>query len=79
MILTALIDNTRLENRADLAVERGLSLHIETNGLELLKIENVDAAVISHRHYDHCNGVTHFLDKNSKAQVYFRECKETNY
>jgi len=67
MILTALIDNTRLENRADLAVERGLSLHIETNGLELLKIENVDAAVISHRHYDHCNGVTPLCQTSCRA------------
>lgn len=36
MILTALIDNTRLNNRADLAVESGLSLHIETLGRKIL-------------------------------------------
>lgn len=97
MILTALIDNTRLDDRTDLAVERGLSFHIKTMGQEILfdagsskafcdnaillgiKMEDVDAAIISHRHHDHCNGVTHFLDRNSKAQVYFRECAETDY
>ncbi|PTP70029.1 MBL fold metallo-hydrolase [Vibrio splendidus] len=97
MILTSLIDNTRLNNRTDLAIERGLSIHANTMGKSILfdagsseafcdnatllnvDINNVDAAVISHRHHDHCNGVTHFLDRNSKAQVYFRECEETNY
>lgn len=97
MILTALIDNTRLENRTDLAVERGLSLHIKTMGQEILfdagssnafcdnailldiKMADVDAAIISHRHHDHCNGITHFLDHNAKAQVYFRACAETDY
>lgn len=97
MILTSLIDNTRLNNRTDLAIERGLSIHASTMGKNILfdagsseafcdnatllnvDINNVDAAVISHRHHDHCNGVTHFLDRNSKAPVYFRECEETNY
>ncbi|PSU27185.1 MBL fold hydrolase [Photobacterium phosphoreum] len=97
MILTSLIDNTRLNNRIDLAIERGLSIHVSTMGKSILfdagsskafcdnatllnvDINNVDAAVISHRHHDHCNGVTHFLDRNSKAPVYFRECEETNY
>jgi len=44
-----------------------------------IEIQDVGAAVISHRHHDHCNGVAHFLDCNSKAQVYFRECEETDY
>lgn len=97
MRLTALVDNTRLENRTDLTVERGLSLHVNTMGRQVLfdagsskvfcdnaallniDIEEVDAAVISHRHHDHCNGVTHFLDRNSKAQVHFRECDEADY
>ncbi|MCW8328828.1 MBL fold metallo-hydrolase [Photobacterium sp. SDRW27] len=97
MKLTALVDNSRLDNRPDLAVERGLSLHVNTMGRQILfdagsskafcdnaalldiEIQHVDAAVISHRHHDHCNGVTHFLDSNSKAQVYFRECEDTDY
>ncbi|MGL6000868.1 MAG: MBL fold metallo-hydrolase, partial [Plesiomonas sp.] len=36
MIITTLVDNTRLDNRQDLAVERGLSLHIETESLNIL-------------------------------------------
>lgn len=32
MKLTALVDNSRLANRTDLTVERGLSLHMETMG-----------------------------------------------
>lgn len=97
MILTSLVDNTRLNNRTDLAIERGLSIHASTMGKSILfdagssrafcdnaallnvDIKKVDAAVISHRHHDHCNGITHFLDHNSKAQIYFRECEETNY
>lgn len=97
MILTSLIDNTRLNNRTDLEIERGLSIHASTMGKSILfdagssrafcdnarllgvDIKIVDAAVISHRHHDHCNGITHFLDQNSKAQVYLRECEDTNY
>ena len=97
MKLTALVDNKRLDNRTDLAVERGLSLHVSSMGRQILfdagsskafcdnaillniKIQDVDAVVISHRHHDHCNGVSHFLDCNSKAQIYFRECEKTDY
>ncbi|MGF1731663.1 MBL fold metallo-hydrolase [Photobacterium kasasachensis] len=97
MKLTALVDNSRLNSRPDLAVERGLSLHVETMGQQILfdvgsgkafcdnaallgvEIRDIDVAVISHRHHDHCNGVTHFLDCNTKAQVYFRDCEETDY
>ncbi|AQS38636.1 metal-dependent hydrolase, beta-lactamase superfamily II [Shewanella psychrophila] len=97
MQLTALVENTRLDNRADLTVERGLSFHAATMGKQLLfdagnsqvfcdnaellniNIQDIDAAVISHRHHDHCNGVTHFLARNSEAPVYFRDCEDTEY
>lgn len=36
MNITILVDNSRLANRHDLAVERGLSLHIETESLNIL-------------------------------------------
>ncbi|WP_041771463.1 MBL fold metallo-hydrolase [Psychromonas sp. CNPT3] len=42
-------------------------------------IKEVDVAIISHRHHDHCNGITHFLEENLKAQVYLRECEDTHY
>ncbi|UTV30936.1 MBL fold metallo-hydrolase [Photobacterium atrarenae] len=97
MELTALVDNTRLADRPDLTVERGLSLHVKTQGRQLLfdagssqifcdnaallniDLQAVDAAVISHRHHDHCNGITHFLDRNTAAPVYFRACDEAEY
>ena len=36
MILTSLIDNTRLNNRTDLAIERGLSIHASSMGQSIL-------------------------------------------
>ncbi|PMP44159.1 hypothetical protein BCS86_09435 [Vibrio splendidus] len=36
MKITTLVDNSRLDNRKDLAVECGLSLHIETESLKIL-------------------------------------------
>lgn len=36
MKLTTLVDNTRLDERPDLSVERGLSFHIDTMGKQLL-------------------------------------------
>ena len=36
MIVTTLVDNSRIEGRDDLCVERGLSLHIETSGMNIL-------------------------------------------
>ncbi|MEJ2765120.1 MBL fold metallo-hydrolase [Photobacterium sp. MCCC 1A19761] len=97
MELTTLVDNSRLADRPDLAVERGLSLHVKTQGRQILfdagssqifcdnatrlniDLQTVDAAVISHRHHDHCNGITHFLDCNAEAPVYFRACDEAAY
>ncbi|MDO6544703.1 MBL fold metallo-hydrolase [Photobacterium sanguinicancri] len=97
MIVTALVDNSRLENRPDLGVERGLSLHISTMGKQLLfdagsgqtfcdnaarlgiRIQDVDAVAISHRHHDHCNGVSHFIDRNTSASIYFRDCESQDY
>ncbi|WP_440889201.1 MBL fold metallo-hydrolase [Vibrio sp. WZ-1] len=97
MIVTTLVDNSRVEDRTDLCVERGLSLHIETLGTKLLfdmgsgrtfcdnapllniDIQEVDLAVISHRHHDHCNGASHFLKQNDTARIYLKACKEQDY
>jgi len=97
MKLTALVDNSRLADRQDLGVERGLSLHMETMGKSILfdtgsselfcdnatlldvRLEDVDAAVISHRHHDHCNGTVHFMDCNCKAPIYFKQCEDNQY
>lgn len=97
MIVTTLVDNSRVEDRADLCVERGLSLHIDTEGTKLLfdmgsgrtfcdnapllniDIQEVDLAVISHRHHDHCNGTSHFLEQNDVAKVYLKSCGDQDY
>lgn len=97
MIITALVDNIRLSHRTDLVVERGLSIHVNTNGINILfdvgssnafcdnarllniDISNVDAAIISHRHHDHCDGIKYFLHYNNIANVYFRECDDSTY
>ena len=97
MKITTLVDNSRLDNRKDLAVERGLSLHIETESLKILfdmgsgdtfcqnapllgiDIKDVDLAVISHRHHDHCNGAADFVAHNSKAKVFLKRSDERSY
>lgn len=97
MIVTALVDNSRLEDRPDLGVERGLAIHLNTMSKQILfdagsgqtfcdnaaklniRIQDIDAVAISHRHHDHCNGVSHFIDRNTTAPVYFRACKSQDY
>lgn len=36
-------------------------------------LRDVDVVVLSHGHYDHCNGLRYFLERNTNATVYLHE------
>ncbi|WP_245986877.1 MBL fold metallo-hydrolase [Vibrio pectenicida] len=42
-------------------------------------IAEVGLVVLSHRHHDHCNGTSHFIEINGKAKIYMRACEDQNY
>ena len=45
-----------------------------------LSLADVDFAVLSHAHYDHADGMSVFLDRNSRAKLYLQEsCRENCY
>ncbi|MCG7499751.1 MBL fold metallo-hydrolase [Vibrio sp. Of7-15] len=44
-----------------------------------IEISDVDAAIISHRHHDHANGLPCFFQHNQKAKLYLRDCGQETY
>ena len=67
--------------------EKKLLLDVGASGLfsknaEILgvAVEEIDAAVLSHAHYDHADGMKTFFEKNEKARFYVRDtCGENCY
>ena len=86
MKITSLVDNTShaglpvehglslhiaLDNRQNILFDMGQGSLFASNAATLgIDIASVDAAIISHGHYDHGGGLKTFLEKNSLAMVY---------
>jgi 7,8-dihydropterin-6-yl-methyl-4-(beta-D-ribofuranosyl)aminobenzene 5'-phosphate synthase len=44
-----------------------------------IRIQDVDLAILSHRHFDHGGGLARFLETNQKAKVVLRRAPEREY
>lgn len=95
MKVTALIENTAPENLqcehglSIYIVYNGKNYLLDTGSSGIfvknaealgIDLERVDAAFLSHSHYDHSGGFAAFFQKNKKASVYVQEtAKESCY
>ena len=86
MKITSLVDNTShaglpiehglslhiaLDNGQNILFDMGQGSLFASNAATLgIDIASVDAAIISHGHYDHGGGLKTFLEKNRRAMVY---------
>lgn len=91
MIVTVLIENNQKDEKSHLIAEHGLSLHVSTNGEEILfdmgasdafsknasamglDLGKVDAAVLSHHHFDHGGGLGRFISLNTNAKIHLKD------
>lgn len=91
--LTVVVDNKSNENLTGewglcilaeygdkkIMVDTGSSTLFLDNMKKLnLDVRDVDAAVLSHAHYDHANGMPAFFEANHKAKFYLRLLAEPN-
>ncbi len=65
----------------NILLDTGASDKFRENAKKMdIDLEKVDIGVLSHAHYDHADGLSHFFNANSKARFYLRrECKENCY
>lgn len=91
MKITALIENTapehlRCEHGLAIYIEyNGKCYLLDTGSSDAfmdnakllgIHLENVDAAFLSHGHYDHSGGFASFFEKNKSAKVYLQEASK---
>lgn len=61
-------------NKHKLLFDLGASSLFIKNAIELgVDLQEIDAVIISHGHYDHGGGLKAFLDINSKAKIYINK------
>ncbi len=66
-------------NGKNILLDVGASPLFAENAKKLgLSIEKVDAAVLSHAHYDHSDGMKTFFEENKTAKFYLRDSAKEN-
>jgi len=67
-------------NGKKILFDTGASEAFDQNAFKLgIKLEEVDALVISHHHYDHGGGLARFLEVNQTSKVYLRKSEEEDF
>lgn len=60
-----------IEDKVKILIDTGQGKNFIDNAKKLdISIEDIDFLVLSHGHYDHAGGVSHFLKLNKKARIF---------